>query len=240
VVDSTADRLVFNRTVTLRDTWAKRTGAADAEDGRPRRTVSREREPAPAKPRPARPAEAPTRSPVLEAARARYVRELGIPEVEAEILTRDAATAALFEGAAASANAQSLANWIVHELPRERGDRDIDALPFGARELAALVQLVDRGAISGPAGRQVLAELAARGGDPAEIVERLGLRQVSDAGALEPIVDAVLSAHAGKVEAYREGRTGLLGFFVGQVLARSGGRANPVVVKDLLEKRLAG
>jgi Asp-tRNA(Asn)/Glu-tRNA(Gln) amidotransferase B subunit len=99
---------------------------------------------------------------------------------------------------------------------------------------------VDGGDISGGAERTVLAEMAREGGVPAEIVERRGLRQVSDAGALEPAVDAVLAANAGKAEEYRAGKTGLLGFFVGQVVRQSGGCANPALVREIVERKLAG
>ena len=132
----------------------------------------------------------------------------------------------------------AVANWVIHELPPVRGDRPVTALPFGPAELAELVALVEEGELSSSAGRRVLEAMGAEGGRPADIVERLGLRQVSDAGALTAMVDEVLAAHPGKVEEYRAGKTGLLGFFTGQVMKASGGRANPEVVQAVLRERL--
>jgi glutaminyl-tRNA synthetase len=168
------------------------------------------------------------------------VTELGVSEEEADLLTRDEAVATLFETAiAAHPSARGIANWIVNELPRERGDRTLSELPFGGREVAALVALLDDGTLSGTSAREVLAEMAASGGDPRTIVERRGLRQISDEAALAAIADEVISANTAKVQQYREGRTGLLGFFIGQVMARTGGRANPELLKRILGSRLS-
>jgi Asp-tRNA(Asn)/Glu-tRNA(Gln) amidotransferase B subunit len=99
---------------------------------------------------------------------------------------------------------------------------------------------VEDGTLSTAGARQVLAVLARDGGDPAALVESLGLRQVSDAGALGTAVDAVIAANAGKAAEYRGGKTGLLGFFVGQVMRDSGGKANPELVSRLVRERLDG
>jgi glutaminyl-tRNA synthetase len=231
-VDSTPERLVFNRTVTLRDSWAaaRGTGATGAAE----REKARKPERGQASSRPE-----PERSPELQARRARFAAERGIGADQAEILTRETATADLFEAAAAAgAEPRAAANWIIHELPRELGDRGVDRLPFGGSELAALVALVEDGTLSSSAGRGVLAEMVEKGGEPAKIVERRGLRQVSDPEALLPLVDEVVAANTGKAEEYRGGRIGLLGFFVGQVMRRAGGSANPEVVRKLLVRRL--
>jgi glutaminyl-tRNA synthetase len=261
-VDSSSERLVFNRTVTLRDTWAKVSGEGVVDHGRPRELRASSNAGARAGAGGGEHAGAPggvvdttaravagtagrvatetaERPPELEAKRRRWVSELGLGEEEADILTRDAPTAALFETAiAAHPNARSLANWIIHELPRAQADREDEPLPFGGGELAALVALIDEGAVSSTAAREVLAEMMVQGGDPRAIVERKGLRQVSDAGTLAPLVDDVLAAHPNKAIEYRAGRTGLLGFFMGQVMAKAGGRANPEILRALLEERL--
>ncbi|HUE95868.1 MAG TPA: GatB/YqeY domain-containing protein, partial [Longimicrobiaceae bacterium] len=138
------------------------------------------------------------------------------------------------------ANPRSVSNWLVHELPREIGERTIANLPFSGRDLGSLVALVDEGTLSSSAGREVLAEMVETGGAPDAIVERRGLRQVSDPDTLRPVVAAVLTENPKKVEEYRGGRIGLLGFFMGQVMRRTGGRANPEVVKELLEADLQG
>lgn len=240
-VESRPDALVFNRTVTLRDTWAKQAPApppapAPAEGEGRNAGAARPKQPRTAAPSP--PAE---RSPELEARLRRYRDELGLAAEEAEILTRDRATSDLFEAALDSPGSpKGVANWVIHELPREIGDRTLANLPFSGQDLGALVALVENNTLSSSAGREVLTEMADTGEAPAAVVERLELRQVSDRAALAPVVDAVLAANAGKADEYRGGKTGLLGFFVGQVMGSTGGKANPQVVKQLLVERLDG
>ena len=235
MVDSRPDALIFNRTVTLRDSFAKAPGAAMPAKT-PRVDPATERKEA------ARTAAAPPpRSPELEARRARFAADLHLAPDDAELLTRDAATADFFEAAlAAGASPQGTANWTIHELPREAGDAGLTGLRFGPRQLGELVSLVENGTLSSTAARQVFAEMAREGGEPAEWVEKLGLRQVNDAGALAPIVDAVVASYPDKVAEFRGGKTGLLGFFTGQVMKKTGGKANPERVKELLDERLAG
>jgi glutaminyl-tRNA synthetase len=244
-VDSSPGRLVFNRTVTLRDTWAKvsaKGGGADAPgkpdasgkpktSGKPDKSDKSERSEVAAEP---------VRSTELEARRRRYRDELGLGEREAEILTRESATADLFEAAAGSdgASSEGAANWVIHELPRAAGDRPPGSLPFSGAALGELVAMVERGAISSSVAREVLAEMVETGDRPAAIVERRGLEQLSDPARLAPAVAGVLAANAGKVAEYRAGKTGLLGFFVGQVMRETGGKANPEVAKALIAEEL--
>jgi glutaminyl-tRNA synthetase len=252
IVEFSAERLVFNRTVTLRDTWAKQTRASNAGEvpargagtsaqngeGKAAATKSKS-EGKPVRQASTVPASEPPRSPELQMRRRRYTDELGLADDEAEILTRETATADLFEASLGTgATAKGAANWIIHELPREIDGREIADLPFTGADLGALVALVENETLSSSAGREVLAEMAQHGGDPAEIVDRRGLRQVSDPAALAPVVDEVIAANAAKVDEYRNGKVGLLGFFVGQAMRRAGGKANPEVVKELLEQRL--
>jgi glutaminyl-tRNA synthetase len=251
-VDSGPGRLVFNRTVTLRDTWAKRAGekTGQGEAGTAREdVVSKKARKGPPPSRPgsggppaesAEPAE-PSRSPELEQLRRRFETDVGIGAEEAEILTRDRATAGLVEAALAAGTASpgGVANWAIHELPRVLGGRTLANLPFGGAALAELVALVESGTVSGSAGRDVLAEMARSGAGPADIVERRGLEQVSDPGRLEESVDRVLAAHPAKVREYRAGKTGLLGFFIGQVMKETRGTANPALTKELVERRVA-
>ena len=233
IVDSSADHLVFNRTVTLRDTWGKAAQPvkAPAEKKAPKPA---EREP---RERPAAPQIA--RTPAMEAARARYESELGLTPVEADLLTRDPGSASLFEGTVAlGAAPKPVANWIVNVLLAEVKERGIDEIAFGPAQLAEVVRMVEDGTISSAAGKTVVAELTRDGGDPREIVERRALRQVSDEAALVPVVDQVIAANAAKVAEYRGGKTGLIGFFVGQVMRSTGGTANAERVRELLEARL--
>ncbi len=238
--DSGTSGLVFNRTVTLRDTWAKiaRAGAAESP-GRPRRKPDRGAEPAAPRnvERPPRPAD-------LERRYHDLLDRFDLGPDEADRLTRDAAIADFFEEAAAAAGpgegAKATANWMVNELSADLGERGIEELPFRGADLGRLARLVLDGTLSSSGGRDVLHEMVEHGGDPGAVADRLGLRQVSDADALAPIVDAVLAANPAKADEYRSGRTGLLGFFVGQVMGRTKGAANPGVVRALLEARLGG
>ena len=242
-VDSRPDAPVFNRTVTLRDSWAKVSGATD-DAGRPQRTRrTPKREPGervhaagPAD----RGAAPPPRTSALEARMRTFVNRHGLDPASADVLTRDEPTADLFDATvSAGAAPQSAANWIINELPRE-GASDSRGLLISGAALAGLIRLADDKVINSSTAREVLAEMVASGGDPRQIVERRGLAQISDDAALEPVVAAVLAAHPDRVQAYRAGRAGLLGFFVGQVMGKTGGRANPERVKALLEERLRG
>ena len=139
---------------------------------------------------------------------------------------------------AAGAPAAAVARWIINELPRELGDREVSEVPMTAAALGSLVRAVESGAISGPAGKEVFAVLMERGGDPEEIIAERGLAQISDEAAIAAIVDEVVAANPDKAEAYRAGKTALAGFFVGQVVRASQGKANPQVVQKLVAERL--
>jgi glutaminyl-tRNA synthetase len=229
---------VFNRTVTLRDTWAKIIGTADTS-GRPDRQGERARPASSAPARPAPPASPAPRTAALEIRMRDLIVNHHIEPAQADVLTRDTATADLFDATVrAGADARSTANWIVNELPREQRDAGADAVAIEPAALGQLIRLADENVINSSTAREVLAEMLASGDDPRHIVDRRGLAQISDDSALEPIVAEVLDAHPDRVQAYRDGRTGLLGFFVGQVMGRTDGRANPERVKALLEERL--
>ncbi|MGH7459735.1 MAG: glutamine--tRNA ligase/YqeY domain fusion protein [Longimicrobiales bacterium] len=221
-VRSKPDALVFNRTVTLRDSWARRVEAKPSE-GRPKR---------------AKPEEGKKRRTEGERTeRNAPPRERAVSP--AEIIARDPALQRLFAAAAsASGHPDAIASYVVNELPRELKARTVDQLRFGGQELARLVDLIEDDVITAVAGRDVLAIMAREGGDPADIVERKGLRQIADVTTLQPIIDDVLEANPDKIAAIQSGKVGMIGFFVGQVMAKTGGRAKPEVVKRALEEQL--
>ncbi|MFW6331048.1 MAG: glutamate--tRNA ligase family protein, partial [Gemmatimonadota bacterium] len=246
--ESSGDRLVFNRIVTLRDTWARKAkgeepagpGAGPAGD---RAGAAGERGPelSPEEHRKLREAAAPSRSRALQERRRRFEAELGVEPGDAELLTREEALADFFEAAVeAGASAQRVANWTVNELPREIGERTLENLPFGGAEFGALVALLEDGTLSSSTAREVLAEMVATGDAPDTVVDRKGLRQISDEAALGDVVDRVIAAHPSKADEYRAGRDALLGFFMGQVMRETGGKANPGLAKQLIRERLAG
>jgi aspartyl-tRNA(Asn)/glutamyl-tRNA(Gln) amidotransferase subunit B len=174
--------------------------------------------------------------------RARYQREFDLSAYDASVLVADRAVAEFFEAVvAAGAPPKKAANWIMGDLSaRFNEDKTGPAgLKFDAAALAELIGLIERGELSSKMGKAVFEEMYATGRAPAAIVEAKGLRQVSDAGELERVVDRVLADNPEQVAQYRAGRDKVFGFFVGQVMKATRGQANPGLVNELLKARLA-
>jgi Asp-tRNA(Asn)/Glu-tRNA(Gln) amidotransferase B subunit len=231
----------LNRIVTLRDSWQARDEAAprgDDDNGAREKSAKAKTRP-PKKSRAEYRAEARRRDPELAARFDAWPGQHGITGAEADLLTGDRPTGDLFAAAVATgAPAPAVARWIANELPPALGDRDLAATHLTAVAFGALVAAVESGAVTAGAAKEVLAELVERGGDPAAIVAERGLAQVDDDDAIGALVDEVLGTNPDKVAAYRDGKTALAGFFVGQVLKASGGKANPKSVQRLLGERL--
>jgi aspartyl-tRNA(Asn)/glutamyl-tRNA(Gln) amidotransferase subunit B len=186
--------------------------------------------------------------PELPRARAaRYQRQLGLPAQDAGVLVGDAGLAGFFDAALAARGggaeaAKKVANWVIGELSRLMNETGLapGAWRISPAQLGEVLGLLEAGTVNG-AGAKVLVEALFRdGGDPAELVPRLGLAQVSDAGAIEAAVDAVLAASPADLERHRSGKKDLTGFFVGQVMKALKGKGNPAVVNALLKQRLGG
>ena len=128
---------------------------------------------------------------------------------------------------------------MVNEVLRE-AKSGVASLPFGGAAVGELVGFVDAGTVSGTMAKEVFAAMLAGGGSPAAIIEARGLRQISDTGAIEAAVAAVLADNADAVARFRAGNANLLGAFVGMVMKKTGGKANPKLVNELLRARLAG
>jgi aspartyl-tRNA(Asn)/glutamyl-tRNA(Gln) amidotransferase subunit B len=178
-----------------------------------------------------------------EAKARRYREELGLTEYDAEVLTASRPLAEFFEACVAvGAQAKSAGNWVMGEITRKLNDegKDIAACPVTPGLLADMLALIDKGTISGKIAKTVFEEMWQSGRSPAAIVEEKGLVQVSDTGEIEGIIDAIMTANMGQVEEYRGGKEKVFGFFVGQVMRASKGKANPAVVNELLAKKLAG
>ncbi len=177
--------------------------------------------------------------------RRRFVAEYGIRPYDAQLLTEERARADYFESAARLAAeqeipAQEVANWITGELFRLLNERGLAFAeqPLASEQLVALLVLRQRGVVSATAAKQVLEESFITGEAPEAVVERLGLAQISDQAALEAIVDEVVTAHPEQVVQYREGKQAVLGWFVGQVMRASRGKANPEQARALLARKL--
>src|SRR5512139_1084845 len=178
-----------------------------------------------------------------DAKRARFVRDYDLPEYDAGVLTTSKDLASYFEAAVARyPHPKKVSNWIMAELMRElkQDDREIGQCPVGPAALADLLHLIDKGVISGKIAKTVFEEMYATGKAPGVLVEDKGLKQVSDQGAVARVVDEVLEDHSQEVKEYRAGKEKLFGFFVGQVMQRTQGKANPKRVNDLLRERLRG
>ncbi|EPR41719.1 Aspartyl/glutamyl-tRNA(Asn/Gln) amidotransferase subunit B [Desulfovibrio sp. X2] len=180
--------------------------------------------------------------PELPAARrARFASQYGLPEKDAAVLTSERDVADYFEAAVgAYAEPKKIANWIMSELLRELKDCDtsLAGCKLTPKGLATLVRLVDSGAISGKIGKQIFGDLFASGEDPEAYVKAKGLSQISDSGELDAVVDAVVAEHPAEAERYRAGEKKLTGFFVGQIMKKTKGQANPKLVNELLARKL--
>lgn len=181
--------------------------------------------------------------PELPAARVkRFVGDYGLPEYDAGMLTSSKDIAQYFESCVKLFNQpKTVSNWVMGELTRELNNSgtDVSASPVPPERLVELLKMVDQGAISLKAAREIFPEVYRSGKTPEQIVQEKGLTQVSDEGALDKIIEEVLTKSPAQVAQFKEGKHQVLGFLVGQVMKASGGKANPGKVNELLKKRLA-
>ncbi|NNU80031.1 Asp-tRNA(Asn)/Glu-tRNA(Gln) amidotransferase subunit GatB [Halovulum dunhuangense] len=171
--------------------------------------------------------------------KARFVRDYGMTEYDAGVLTAETANARFFEEVARGRDGKQAANWVINEL---FGRLNKEGLPVGespvsAAQLGGIIDLIAKGDISGKIAKDLFEIVWTVGGDPAAIVEERGMRQVTDTGAIEAAVDAVIAANPDKVAQARE-KPSMAGWFVGQVMKATGGKANPQAVNDLVRQKL--
>ncbi|MCC7274552.1 MAG: Asp-tRNA(Asn)/Glu-tRNA(Gln) amidotransferase GatCAB subunit B, partial [Alphaproteobacteria bacterium] len=177
-----------------------------------------------------------------DAKKARFVAEYGLSPYDAQVLVGEQENAAYFEAVAAGRDAKLAANWVTGDLFGflNKAGRTIADSPISAADLGGLIDLIRDGTISGRLAKEVFEAMWETGKPASAIVEERGLKQVSDTGAIEASIDAVLAANADKVADYRAGKDKLFGFFVGQVMRATQGKANPALVNDILKRKLAG
>jgi len=240
VIDSSREQLVFNRTVTLRDTWAKMT-AQDRVTPSPDAPERRAKPQSGGRVREGK--EAPHRvrvgTPEHEDRFARYTGDLGLGTEEANFLADNRVLARLFEDAVeVYDNPKAVANWAINDLLRVAKNHELSDIHVTGAQFGTLVRLVAEGSISRTSGKEVLAEMVRTGEDPQVIVAARGLAQQTGTDDLTGLVANVLESHPDEVLRYREGKHALLGFFLGQVMKASGGKANPATVRELVEKKL--
>ncbi|MCC6292358.1 MAG: Asp-tRNA(Asn)/Glu-tRNA(Gln) amidotransferase subunit GatB [Bryobacterales bacterium] len=176
------------------------------------------------------------------AKRQRFIEQYGVREYDAQVLTLTRAMSDYFETAAGiSGDARTAANWVMGDLAgalKSEG-REITESPITAEKLGELVALIGKGEISGKLAKEIFPKMWATGDSAPAIMDREGLRQISDTSALDAIIDEVLAKNTAQVEQYKGGKTTVIGFLVGQVMKASRGQANPQIVNDLLKKKLS-
>jgi len=170
----------------------------------------------------------------------RFVEKLGLTPYDAEVICDDKETAAFFEEAAQGHDAKKVANWLMGDFFAMLNEKklSLNDSPISAKNLGALVELVSQNIINGKTAKDVFVIMAETGKSPEAIVEEKGLKQVTDTSAIEKIVDEVLASSADNVAAYKAGKVNLMGWFVGQVMKASQGKANPAMVNQLLKQKL--
>ena len=175
-----------------------------------------------------------------DAKRARFVAQYGLTPYDAGVLASDRARADFFEAAAQGRDAKLTANWVTNELAAylARDGLEIEMSKISATNLGELVRLIEEQVISSKIAREVFEHMWTGEGDPGGIVEARGLRQVSDTGALETLIDALIAANPGQAAAVRA-KPQAIGWFVGQVMRETGGKANPGTVNSLLREKLS-
>lgn len=174
--------------------------------------------------------------------KARFIGEYGLSAYDAGVLVAEQAKAIFYERAAKGRDPKLAANWVINELfgGLAKAGKEIEDSPVSAEQLGGLVDLIADNTISGRIAKDVFAEMMETGQDAGAIVEAKGLKQVTDTGAIEAVIDQVMAAQADKVAEYRSGKDKLFGFFVGQVMKASGGKANPAMLNELLKAKLNG
>jgi aspartyl-tRNA(Asn)/glutamyl-tRNA(Gln) amidotransferase subunit B len=171
--------------------------------------------------------------------KARFVLDYGMTEYDAGVLTAETSSATFFEEVARGRDGKQAANWVINELfgRLNKEGRSITESPISPAQLGGLLDLLGRDEISGKIAKDVFDILWTEGGDPVRIVEERGMRQVTDLGAIERAVDEVIAANPGQVEKAKA-KPSLAGWFVGQVMKATGGKANPQAVNELVRRKL--
>ncbi|WP_304543773.1 glutamine--tRNA ligase/YqeY domain fusion protein [Sulfurimonas microaerophilic] len=228
-IDYTDENPVFNKIVGLKDSYAKKEKAPRAERKPQEKKVQIDGEV----------------EPMTEAEKAlfdKYTSQLQLNSTVADILARDKQLSNFYLEAISlstvNPNPVGLANIVTNEVARELKDKSKDELKFNPVQIAELSKMVDDETISNKIAKQVFEEMVKNGENPAQIVESKGLVQISDPAVIEPIIDDIIEKNPDNVEKFKAGNNKLLGFFVGQVLKATGGKANPQVVNELVAKKL--
>ena len=169
----------------------------------------------------------------------RFVTEYGVTEYDAGVLTAEVENAAFFEAVAEGRDGKKAANWVINELfgRLNKEGKSVADSPVSPAQIGGVIDLIEKGDISGKIGKDLFEILWTEGGDPAEVVEARGMKQVTDTGAIEKVVEEVIAANADKAEAAKA-KPSMAGWFVGQVMKASKGKANPQAVQEIVKAKL--
>ncbi len=227
-IDYTNEKPVFNKIVGLKDSWAKKTKADKPATNPVSKTKKVQ--------------VAGVVEPMNEAQIVlfdKYTSDLELNNEVANILCRDKNLSSFYEESLCILNSPvSLANIVVTEVARELKEKQVNELKFNAKQIALLVKMIDDETISSKIAKQVFEEMAKYGKNPTQIVEDKGLVQISDPSKILPIIDEIVAKNPDNIAKFKAGNSKLLGFFVGQVLKATGGKANPKVVNELVAQKL--
>ena len=225
-IDYTDEAPVFNKIVGLKDSWAKKNKTTESAPKPQAKKVQVDGEVVPM-------------SEEQKRLFDKYNLELGLNSEVANTLARDEHLSSFYEDALGVLNSPvSLANIVANEVARELKEKQSDDLKFNAKQISELVKMVDNETISSKIAKQVFEEMAKTGENPTQIVEDKGLVQISDPSKILPIIDEIIAKNPDNIAKFKAGNTKLLGFFVGQVLKSTGGKANPKVVNELVAQKL--
>ncbi len=243
--DSAAGAPVFNRVTALRDTWSRarqqpeeqaEVATAASAEADPVEAARKRKKRSPIEVR----AEARAADRSLAALFGRLQHDHHLDEATADILSGDSALGAFFESAvAAGASPPAAAKWTVNQVLGAAGQGGVAALPFDGAALGRLVVLIEASELANEGAKKVFAVMAVDGGEPADIVAAHGLDQQVDEAGLDAVIEEVVAAHPDKVEQFRGGQQGLIGFFMGQVMQAAGAGADPRQVQERLRERLS-
>uniref|UniRef100_UPI004048C79A glutamine--tRNA ligase/YqeY domain fusion protein n=1 Tax=Aliarcobacter sp. TaxID=2321116 RepID=UPI004048C79A len=231
-IDYTDEKPVFNKIVGLKDSWAKKTKVVEdiaktevspKQESKNLQVIGEV-------------------APMSEEQKGlfdKYTNELNLNSEVANILARDEKLSSFYEKALSKLNSPvSIANIVANDVAKELKEKQINELKFTASQIAELIKMVDDEIISNKIAKQIFEEMSQTGVNPSKIVEDKGLVQISDQSIILPIIDEIISKNPDNVEKFKAGNTKLLGFFVGQVLKATGGKANPQVVNELVAEKL--
>ncbi len=248
-IDSSTDNLVFNQIVSLKDSWGKKT--AEWNEAQAAKTATTKSEPEGKQDGTSRDSDRPQKrsasyerdkareeNPALARAMADFVA-MGLDEDDADLLSGDDALVGYFRSALTDYDRPNeVAKWIVNSLLPALDDMPITSTNVRPHDVAKIVRRIDEGKITAASSTEVLDEVMKTSRDPDAIIAEKGLERIDDAGALESIVDTVLEENPDEVGRYRDGKKSLFGFFIGRVMAATGGQADAAVVREVLQKKL--